>query len=137
MWKIDFRFKYMPNMENLLPIQIHAECGKSTFDSSTCRTGKIYFRFKYMPNMENLLSIQVHAECGKSTFDSSTCRTGKIYFRFKYTQQIKFLNTTLSSNNSIHRLFNAVHLCTPEKEDIRFIYSPDRKYTTKLPPQKY
>ena len=45
MWKIYFLFMcilqnvycmYMQYVENLLSIQVYAECGKSTFDSSIC-----------------------------------------------------------------------------------------------------
>ena len=74
-------FKYMQNVENLLPIQVYAESGKSTLNSSICRMWKIYFQFKYaecgestytfdyMQNVENLFSIEVYAECGKSVSD--------------------------------------------------------------------
>ena len=100
----------MQNMEKLLSIQVYAECGKSTFDSSICRMCKIKFKCtlklqillsiqvhadcgkKYMKNVENLHSNQVYyAESGKSTFDASTCRMWKIYFRLKYLHDVENL----------------------------------------------
>ena len=154
MWKIYFRFNLnyaergqstidssMQNVEYLISIQVNAECGQSTFDSSImqnmenllsiqvlCRMWTISIGFKCMQNADNLHSIQVYAECehytwtiyirfkyyaeyGKSTsiqVYADLCRMWTIYFQFKSMQNAdnlhsakKFLNTTLSSNNSI------------------------------------